>query len=139
MNRPWVAFRRASVVMLGVATAAAAAPAIAAQSEFPFGRELLLDAPPMKGSKRVPSLAIAENGLADIELWCSSIKGQLVVAGDTITILTGAKTERSCTPERMRGDDDVLAALTEVTNWRREGEFLVLTGARTMRFRLQTN
>jgi len=139
MNRPWVAFRRAAVVMLGVATAAAAAPAIAAQSEFPFGRELLLDAPPMKGSKRVPSLAIAENGLADIELWCSSLKGQLVVAGDTITILTGAKTERSCTPERMRGDDDVLAALTEVTNWRREGEYLVLTGARTMRFRLQTN
>jgi len=139
MNRPWVAFRRAAVVMLGVATAAAAAPAIAAQSEFPFGRELLLDAPPMKGSKRVPSLAIAENGLADIDLWCSSVKGQLVVAGDTITIVTGAKTERSCTPERMRGDDDVLAALTEVTNWRREGEFLVLTGARTMRFRLQTN
>jgi hypothetical protein len=29
--------------------------------------------------------------------------------------------------------------LTEVTNWRREGEFLVLTGARTMRFRMQTN
>ena len=139
MNRPWLAFRRAVVFVLGVAMAAAAAPAIAAQSEFPFGRELLLDAPPMKGSKRVPSLAIAENGLADIELWCSSVKGQLVVAGDTITILTGAKTERSCTPERMRGDDDVLAALTEVTNWRREGEFLVLTGARTMRFRLQTN
>jgi len=139
MNRPWLAFRRAVVFVLGVAMAAAAAPAIAAQSEFPFGRELLLDAPPMKGSKRVPSLAIAENGLADIELWCSSLKGQLVVAGDTITILTGAKTERSCTPERMRGDDDVLAALTEVTNWRREGEFLVLTGARTMRFRLQTN
>ena len=139
MNRPWVAFRRAVVVVLGVATAAAAAPAIAAQSEFPFGRELLLDAPPMKGSKRVPSLDIAENGLAEIELWCGSVKGQLVVAGDTITILTGAKTERSCTPERMRGDDDVLAALTEVTNWRREGEYLVLTGARTMRFRLQTN
>jgi heat shock protein HslJ len=139
MNLPWLAFRRAVVFVLGVAMAAAAAPAIAAQSEFPFGRELLLDAPPMKGSKRVPSLDIAENGLADIELWCSSVKGQLVVAGDTITILTGAKTERSCTPERMRGDDDVLAALTEVTNWRREGEFLVLTGARTMRFRLQTN
>jgi hypothetical protein len=39
----------------------------------------------------------------------------------------------------MRGDDDMLTALTEVTNWRREGEFLVLTGARTMRFRMQTN
>jgi len=139
MNRPWLAFRRAVVLVLGFAVTTAVTSAFAAQSEFPFGRELLLDAPPMKGSKRVPSLDIAENGLADIELWCSSVKGQLVVAGDTITILTGAKTERSCTPERMRGDDDVLAGLTEVTNWRREGEFLVLTGARTMRFRLQTN
>ena len=140
MNRPWLALRRAVVVLvLGVAIDAAAAPAVAAQPEFPFGRELLLDAPPMKGSKRVPSLDIAENGLADIELWCNAVKGKLVVAGDTITILTGAKTERPCTPERMRGDDDMLTALTEVTNWRREGEFLVLTGARTMRFRMQTN
>ena len=138
MNRPWLASRRA-VVVLGVAMGAASASAAAAQSEFPFGQELLLDAPPMKGSKRVPSLDIAENGLADIELWCSSVKGQLVVAGDTITILTGQKTERSCTPERMRGDDDVLAALTEVTNWRRNGEFLVLSGPRTMRFRMPTN
>lgn len=140
MNRPWLASRRAVVVLvLGVAIGAAAPPAVAAQSEFPFGRELLLDAPPMKGSKRVPSLDIAENGLADIELWCNAVKGQLIVAGDTITILTGARTERPCTPERMRGDDDMLTALTEVTNWRREGEFLVLTGARTMRFRMQTN
>src|ERR1700704_752230 len=136
MNRLWLASRRAGIVLV---PGAAATPAVAAQSEFPFGRELLLDAPPMKGSKRVPSLDIGENGLADIELWCNAVKGQLVVAGDTITILTGARTERPCTPERMRGDDDMLTALTEVTNWRREGEFLVLTGARTMRFRMQTN
>jgi len=140
MNRLWLASWRAVVVLaLGVAIGAAAPPAVAAQSEFPFGRELLLDAPPMKGSKRVPSLDIAENGLADIELWCNAVKGQLVVAGDTITILTGEKTERSCTPERMRGDDEVLAALTEATNWRRDGDILVLTGARTLRFRLPTN
>jgi heat shock protein HslJ len=140
MNRPWLAPRRAAVaVALGVATGVALASAVAAQSEFPFGRELLLDAPPMKGSKRVPSLEVAESGLADIALWCNDIKGQLVVAGDTVTILTGPKTERSCTPERMRGDDDVLAALTEVTNWRREGEFLILTGGHTLRFRMQTN
>jgi heat shock protein HslJ len=140
MNRPWLASRRAVVVVvLGVAIGAVAPPAVAAQPDFPFGRELLLDVLPMKGSKRVPSLDIADNGLAAIELWCNAVKGQLVVAGDTITILTGARTERPCTPERMRGDDDMLTALTEVTNWRREGEFLVLTGARTMRFRVQTN
>ncbi len=138
MTRSWLTPRRAAFA-LGVSLGSCLAPAVAAQSEFPFGRELVLDARPMKGSKQVPSLDIAENGLAEIELWCGSVKGQMVVAGDTITILTGEKTERSCTPERMRGDDDVLAALTEVTNWRREGDVLVLTGGRTMRFRLQTN
>jgi heat shock protein HslJ len=127
---------------LGVTIAASVmsvAGAAAAQSEFPFGHELLLDARPMKGSKRVPSLDIAENGLADIDLWCNSIKGQMVVAGDTITILTGEKTERPCTPERMRADEEVLSALTEATTWRRDGDVLVLMGARTLRFRLPTN
>jgi heat shock protein HslJ len=123
------------LALVGVATAAS----VKAASDFPFGHELLLDAAPLVGSKRVPSLDIAENGFADIDLWCNSIKGQMIVAGDTITILTGAKTERSCTPERMRGDDDVLAALSEVTNWRREGDILVLIGPRTLRFRLPTN
>jgi heat shock protein HslJ len=124
---------------LGAAATACLAPAVAAQSEFPFGRELLLDARPMKGSKRVPMLDIDEKGLAEIDLWCNSVKGQMVVAGDTITILTGEKTERSCPPERTQADDDVLSALNEVTSWRREGDVLVLIGTRTIRFRLQTN
>jgi hypothetical protein len=63
----------------------------------------------------------------------------MVVAGDTITIITGEKAGNPCTPERMRADDDMLAALTDVTNWRREGDMLILTGGRTIRFRLQTN
>ncbi len=139
MVRPWLFSRCLLAVAVGLAMAAGIARAVAASMEFPFGHELLLDAAPMAGSKRVPSLDIAENGLADIDLWCNSIKGQMIVAGDTITILTGARTERSCTPERMRGDEDVLAALSEVTNWRREGDILILTGARTLRFRLPTN
>jgi heat shock protein HslJ len=140
MHRSWPTVRRAAVAFaFGTSIAGCLAPAVAAQSEFPFGQELLLDTKPMKGSKHVPSLDIGENGVADIDLWCNSVKGQLVVAGDTITILTGEKTDRSCPPERLRGDDDVLAALTEVTTWRREGDVLVLIGTRTMRFRLQTN
>jgi heat shock protein HslJ len=140
MHRPRLTLRRAiGALALGTSLGGLLAPAVAAQSQFPFGQELLLDTAPMKGSKRVPSLDIAENGLADIDLWCNSVKGQMVVAGDTITILTGEKTDRSCDPDRMRGDDDVLAALNEVTNWRREGDVLVLIGTRTMRFRLQTN
>jgi heat shock protein HslJ len=127
------------VLALGTAATALLASAVAAQSEFPFGGELMLDVKPMKGSKRVPMLEIDQKGLAEIDLWCNSVKGQLVVAGDTITIITGEKTARSCPPERAQADDDVLGALNEVTSWRREGDILVLIGTRTMRFRLQTN
>ena len=110
-----------------------------ADSSFPFNRELLLDTQPMKGSKHVPSLDIGANGAAEIDLWCNTVRSQLVVVGDTITILTGPRTERQCPPERMRDDEEMLSALTEVTNWRREGDVLILTGPRTIRFRLQTN
>jgi heat shock protein HslJ len=140
MTCPWTTLRRAALVLaLGTAAAALLASAVAAQPEFPFGSELMLDVKPMKGSKRVPMLEIDQKGLAEIDLWCNSVKGQLVVAGDTITIITGEKTARSCPPERTQADDDVLGALNEVTSWRREGDILVLIGTRTMRFRLQTN
>ena len=136
MHRPWFTLRRAA---FSLALGASLASAASAQSQFPFGREFMLDTAPLKGSKRVPMLDIDEKGIADIDLWCSSVKGQLVVAGDTITIITGPKSERSCPPERMQGDDDMLAALAAVTNWKLEGDVLVLTGARTMRFRSQSN
>ncbi len=133
-SRLWLA-SAAAVLAAGVI----AGTALAVERDFPFGRELVLDVAPMKGSKRVPMLEIDDKGLAEIDLWCNSVKGQMVVAGDTITILTGDKTERTCPPERMQADDDVLATLTEVTNWRREGDVLTLIGTKTMRFRLQTN
>ena len=140
MIRPWTTLRRAAFALaLGTAATATFASAVAAQSEFPFGSELMLDVKPMKGSKRVPMLDIDGKGLAEIDLWCNSVKGQLIVAGDTITILTGEKTARTCPPERAQADDDVLAALNEVTSWRREGDVLVLIGTRSLRFRLQTN
>jgi heat shock protein HslJ len=142
MHRPWLPLRRAILALaVGTLLAACLAPAVAAQSDFPFGREFLLDARPMKGSKHVPSIDIDDKGVADVDLWCNSVKVQLVVAGDTVTILTGPKTDRTCEPERMQGDDDMLAALTAVTNWKLEGggEVLVLIGTRTMRFRAQSN
>jgi heat shock protein HslJ len=140
MIRRWTTLRNAALALaLGTAVPAWLAPAVAAQSEFPFGHELMLDVKPMKGSKRVPMLDIDDRGIAEIDLWCNSVKGQLVVAGDTITIITGDKTARTCPPERAQADDEVLGALNAVTNWRREGDVLVLIGARTMRFRLQTN
>jgi heat shock protein HslJ len=140
MTSPWTTLRRAArALALGAAASACLAAAVAAQAEFPFGSELMLDVKPMKGSKRVPMLDIDQKGIAEIDLWCNSVKGQLVVAGDTITIITGEKTARTCPPERAQADDEVLGALNEVTSWRREGDILVLIGTRTMRFRLQTN
>ena len=129
----WALVCMLGIVPLGVVTGALA------DSSFPFNHELLLDVRPMKGSKRVPSLDIGANGAAEIDLWCNTVRSQLVVAGDTITILTGPRTERPCPPERARDDEEMLSALTEVTNWRREGDMLILTGTRTIRFRLQTN
>jgi heat shock protein HslJ len=140
MHRPRLTLRRAALAFaLGTSLAGGLSPAAPAQSQFPFGREFVLDAAPMKGSKRVPILDIDDKGIADIDLWCNSVKGQLVVAGDTITIITGPKSERSCPPEQTQGDDDVLAALAGVTNWKLEGDTLVLIGTRTMRFRAQSN
>jgi heat shock protein HslJ len=112
---------------------------LAAQSGFPFGSELLLDANPMPGSKRVPSMDVAANGAIALEMWCNRIEGQLVVAADTITVLTGQATDRRCRPDRVRGDAELLSALAEVTNWRRQGDIVELTGRRTLRFRLPTN
>jgi heat shock protein HslJ len=106
---------------------------------FPFGHELLLDASPMRGSKKVPMLDIGDAGTAEIELWCNSVKAQLVVAGATITIITGEPSARQCAPDRARADDDLLAALNGVTNWRMERSALVLTGSRTLRFRPASN
>jgi len=139
MERSCLKSWRARATLVACAMIGCACAAVAAERAFPFGSELMLDVAPMKGSKRVPSLEIDAQGVAQIDLWCNSVNGQMVVAGDTITILTGNKTDRSCPPERAQADDDVLAALTGVTNWRREGDILTLIGSRTMRFRVQTN
>jgi heat shock protein HslJ len=110
-----------------------------AQEGFPFDRELLLDVQPMPGSKRIPNMDVAANGAIALEMWCNRVDGQVVVAGDTITVLTGEPTHRECPPERVRGDADLLEALTEVTSWGRQGNTVFLIGPRTLRFRLPTN
>jgi len=123
--------------VLGLAMLAGPMPVHA--DGFPFGHEFLLDASPMRGSKKVPILDIGDAGTAEIELWCNSVKAQLVVAGATITIITGEPSARQCAPDRARADDDLLAALNGVTNWRMERAALVLTGSRTLRFRAASN
>jgi heat shock protein HslJ len=115
-----------------------AAVAVHAQ-EVPFEGELLLDARPMPGSKRIPNMDVSANGTIALEMWCNHVEGQVVVAGDTITIITGQPTDRGCSPERARADADLLEALNGVTNWRRQGDSVVLIGPKTLRFKVPTN
>jgi heat shock protein HslJ len=128
-----------STLLVVLVTIAAVRSMPASAQSFPFGEELRLDADPMPGSKKVPILDIGERGNAEIDLWCNSVKAQLVVAANTITIITGAVSSRQCGPNLMRADDDLMAALNSVTNWRMEGPDLVLVGPMTLRFVHQTN
>jgi heat shock protein HslJ len=121
------------------AAAALSGGTVVAQEEFPFDRELLLDAPPMAGSKRIPNMDVSANGAIALEMWCNRVDGQVVVAGDTITVLTGQPTNRECPPERERADTELLAALSEATAWQRRGDTVLLMGPRTLRFRVPTN
>ena len=124
--------------MLALALALTATASLA-DERFPFERELLLDAKPMKGSKRIPILAIGRQGETSIDLWCNSVEGQVVVVDGIISIMTGAKTDRPCDAARLRGDDEILKALLDTTTWRREGNTIIFSGARTLRFRIPTN
>ena len=114
-------------------------PAIASEEAFPFDRELMLDVTPMRGSKRIPILEIAENGVASIQLWCTNVRAQANVGADSISIIAGPAAPAQCAPERQAGDENLLAALAQVTNWRRRGDVIELLGATTLRFRLMTN
>jgi heat shock protein HslJ len=107
--------------------------------EFPFGLEMTLEAARMPGSKRIPSLEIGDNGEVVLELWCKGGKGQFSVAGNTIVFVPGAMENRNCPPDRAQADDDLIAALGDAATWRRQGDFVTLTGSRQLRFRINTN
>jgi heat shock protein HslJ len=125
--------------LASLAILAGVAAGIAADRSFPYDSVLLLEAKPMKGSKRVPILQIESRGEASIDLWCNTVPAQLVVADNTITIIMGSPTEKQCDPDRMQADQDLLAALQQVVGWRRQDDLLVLQGERSLRFRLSSN
>ena len=117
-----------------------ALPAAKASEPFPFGSELMLDAAPMHGSKRIPMIEIEENGTVSIDLWCTSVRAQATVGDNSITIVPGdLQTNAQCEPERQARDATLLTELAQVTNWRRNGEVIELLGATPLRFRLMTN
>jgi hypothetical protein len=130
--------RRPALLLLGAALACVSmAPAYA--EDFPFGKELTLDAPPMRGSKRTPLLEIGDNGEVQLMLWCKNVTGQLSVAGDSIVFVPGQVKDNNCPPDRAAADDELVAALSEVTGWKRQGDALTFTGAKPLRFLMLTN
>jgi hypothetical protein len=53
--------------------------------------------------------------------------------------VAGQMEERSCPPDKAQADDDLVAALTESTNWKRQGDAVSFIGTRTLKFRINTN
>jgi hypothetical protein len=130
--------RRAAVSLVLLTAALEIGPALA-DDGFPFGMAMTMDVTRQPGSKRLPNVEIGDNGEAVLELWCKGGKGQFSVAGNTVIFVAEPLEDRACPPARAQADDDLVAALSEATNWRRQGDFVSFIGARTLRFRLDTN
>jgi heat shock protein HslJ len=124
---------------LTLTIAMSAAAAVQAQSGFPYDRDLVFEARPMPGGKRVPILAFSQDGKMQIDLWCKRGEGQATMTGDAITITIGIMNDEPCTAERAQADEEMLAALAAVTGISLNGDVVTLTGAKPLRFRAATN
>lgn len=131
--------RCATSVLAALALAGAMVPAAAADTAFPFGSELALDAAPQPGARRVPTIEIDQDGAASFNLWCARASGLATVTDDAITMTPTKALPAQCTPERISQDAALLTALSQVTNWRRNGDVIDFLGATNLRFRLMTN
>jgi hypothetical protein len=130
--------RRIAVSLVLLTAALNIGPA-RADDGFPFGMAMTMDVARQPGSKRVPNVEIGDNGEAVLELWCKGGKGQFSVAGNTVIFVPGPLEDRACPQGRAQADDELVAALSEATNWKRQGDFVSFIGAKTLRFRLDTN
>ena len=110
-----------------------------ADDGFPFGAEMTLDVNRQPGSKRIPNLEIGDRVEVILELWCKGGKGQFSVAGNTVIFVAGAMENRPCPPDRAQADDEFIAALTDVGTWKRQDDLVTFVGAKTLRFRINTN
>ncbi len=130
--------RQAALVLIVAAAGFQVIPAHA-DDGFPFGLEMTLDVARQPGSKRLPTLEIGDSGEATLELWCKAGKGQFSVAGNTVIFVAAPLQDRACPPARAQADDELVAALSEAATWKRQGDFVSFIGARSLRFRLNTN
>jgi len=142
-----------SLCRIGVLAAGIAWAAPAGAAEFPFGRELLLDAAPMRPSKRIPSITVASDGSAVLDLWCRSVPAKAEVGAGTIAIvpavppaelsqqeLPAMQGPGQCDDQRQRADAELLAALAQAAGWTSDGEAVTLTGGpQPLRFHPATN
>jgi heat shock protein HslJ len=108
---------------------------LAQAQDFPYDRDLVLDARPMRGGKRVPVIAVDASGQAQIDLWCKRGQGQAVIAGETITIIVRTMNDEACTPERAQADEQMILALSQVTTWSLRGDVVTFSGGTPLRFR----
>jgi hypothetical protein len=130
--------RQAALALIVAAAGFQVIPALA-DDGFPFGLEMTLDVARQPGSKRLPTLEIGDSGEATLELWCKAGKGQFSVAGNTVIFVAGPLQDPACPPARAQADDELVAALSEAATWKRQGDFVSFIGARSLRFRLNTN
>jgi heat shock protein HslJ len=118
-------------------------------ADFPFDRELLLEAQPMRPGKRMPSLTIESNGRATIDLWCRSLPGRVELGAGTIAIvpavspselaqtpLPAMQSAGQCTEPRIAADEELLASLAGAAQWKFERDTVVIDAAsRPLKFR----
>jgi hypothetical protein len=114
-------------------------PALAAETAFPFGSELMLDGKTTRGHQRLPTIAIEQDGAAAIDLWCGSVRAQATIGAGTISFASVTRDNGQCDAERVAGDDGLLETLLHMTNWRRRGDIVEFSGATTLRYHLMTN
>ncbi len=115
--------------------------------EFPYDRELQLQAPPMPPGKRMPVINFAVNGATRIDLWCRTVAARVEIADATIKIEPEPLPENppamqsagQCSQARFEADATFVAALTQVTAWQIERGDLVLIGPERLRFRGSSN
>ena len=121
-----------------------------AADEFPFDQELLLDVEPIPPAKRVPVLTVSDDGSTTIDLWCRTVAARVQIEQHAIRIETAPLPEAlplymsdgQCTETRMQADVEFLAALTQVTDWQRTGDGVVLNGPaelKPLRFRASSH
>jgi hypothetical protein len=132
-------FFRGAVIALTLAAGALGAFAASAEEGFPFGFDMTLDTPNQPGSKRLPTVEVGDHGEAKLDLWCKSGTGQFSVAGNTVIFMPGPMEDRGCSPERAAVDDELVATLSAATNWKRQNDLVVFTGAKPLRFQINTN